>query len=76
MNFSTSMVEKLSHRRVPLVRGPPPWDTPAMRLHLYPDPVLIKRAPAQTVFDDELRRKVAEMFTIMYEEKGVGLAAP
>ncbi len=47
-----------------------------MRLRTYPDPVLMKTAAPVTVFDDELRERIAEMFTIMYEEKGVGLAAP
>jgi peptide deformylase len=47
-----------------------------MRVHTYPDPVLLKRAPTQAAFDDELRQRIAEMFTVMYEEGGVGLAAP
>jgi len=47
-----------------------------MQLRLYPDPELLKTAAPVTVFDAELAARVAEMFTIMYEEKGVGLAAP
>lgn len=42
----------------------------------YPDPVLLKRARPVTVFNKRLERFVAEMFDTMYEEKGVGLAAP
>ena len=42
----------------------------------YPDPVL--RAPNATIecFDDSLKRLTDEMFEIMYEDDGVGLAAP
>src|SRR6186997_1992174 len=48
----------------------------SMNLRLWPDPVLLRAAPAVTAFDAELAARVAEMFTVMYEEKGVGLAAP
>ncbi len=47
-----------------------------LTLRLYPDPELTRVAPPVTVFDDELAARVAEMYTIMYEEHGVGLAAP
>ncbi len=47
-----------------------------MQLRLYPDPALLKVASPVTVFDQALAERVAEMFTIMYEEKGVGLAGP
>lgn len=47
-----------------------------LSLHLYPDPVLLRTAAPVTAFDRELAARVAEMFTLMYEEKGVGLAAP
>jgi len=46
-----------------------------MKLRTYPDPVLLKPSPAVETFDDELRAKIAEMWDIMYEEGGVGLAA-
>ncbi len=42
----------------------------------YPDPVLAKKADPVTVFDDELRRLVEEMFESMYAAQGIGLAAP
>jgi peptide deformylase len=42
----------------------------------YPDPVLQRKAEPVTVFDDELRRLVADMFESMYAAKGIGLAAP
>jgi peptide deformylase len=42
----------------------------------YPDPVLLKRAKPVTQFNRKLERFVEEMFETMYEEKGVGLAAP
>jgi peptide deformylase len=42
----------------------------------YGDPVLEKPAELVTVFDDELRKLVEDMFESMYEAHGVGLAAP
>ncbi len=42
----------------------------------FGDPVLEKPADPVTVFDDELKKLVADMFESMYEAKGVGLAAP
>jgi len=47
-----------------------------MHLRLYPDPALLKATDPVTTFDQELADRVAEMYTIMYEEHGVGLAAP
>ncbi|HEY0162655.1 MAG TPA: peptide deformylase [Edaphobacter sp.] len=42
----------------------------------YPDPILSKRGEEITVFDDELKTLVEEMFESMYEAHGIGLAAP
>lgn len=42
----------------------------------YGNPVLEKPAAPVTVFDDELRRLVDDMFESMYAAHGVGLAAP
>ena len=42
----------------------------------YGNPVLEKPAEPVTVFDDELKKLVDDMFESMYEAKGVGLAAP
>jgi peptide deformylase len=42
----------------------------------YPDPVLRKKATPVKVFDDELRQLVQDMVDTMYDEPGVGLAAP
>ena len=42
----------------------------------FGDPVLEKPSAAVTVFDDELRKLVADMFESMYAAHGVGLAAP
>jgi peptide deformylase len=47
-----------------------------MRLVLYPDPILRKRAPAVQRIDADLRDKVRGMFELMYQERGIGLAAP
>jgi len=42
----------------------------------FGDPVLEKPAAAVTVFDDELKKLVEDMFESMYAAHGVGLAAP
>lgn len=42
----------------------------------YPDPVLRRRAALVQKIDDEFRERVQEMFSVLYKEKGVGLAAP
>ncbi len=42
----------------------------------YGDPVLEKPAEPVTVFDDELRALLDDMFESMYAAKGIGLAAP
>ena len=42
----------------------------------WPEPVLAKRGAEVTVFDDELRTLVDEMFESMYAAQGIGLAAP
>ena len=42
----------------------------------FGDPVLEKRAEPVTVFDDELKKLVDDMFESMYAAHGVGLAAP
>jgi peptide deformylase len=42
----------------------------------YGDPVLEKIAAPVTVFDEELKKLVEDMFESMYAAHGVGLAAP
>jgi peptide deformylase len=42
----------------------------------FGDPVLERPAEPVTVFDDELRKLIEDMFESMYEARGVGLAAP
>ena len=42
----------------------------------FGDPVLEKPAAPITVFDDELKKLVEDMFESMYAAHGVGLAAP
>ena len=42
----------------------------------YGDPVLEKPANPVTVFDEELKKLVEDMFESMYAAHGVGLAAP
>ena len=45
-------------------------------LHLAPSAALFSAAHPVTRFDEGLRELVSEMYRIMYEERGVGLAAP
>ena len=42
----------------------------------YPDPVLAKPGAPVTIFDENLRTIVEEMFESMYAAQGIGLAAP
>ncbi len=42
----------------------------------WPEPVLAKRGEDVTVFDDDLKTLVEEMFESMYAAQGIGLAAP
>jgi peptide deformylase len=42
----------------------------------FGDPVLEKHAESVTVFDEELKKLVDDMFESMYAAHGVGLAAP
>jgi peptide deformylase len=51
----------------------------AIKIHevvKFPDPVLAKPGAPVTVFDDNLRKLVNEMFESMYAAQGIGLAAP
>lgn len=43
---------------------------------LYPDPVLLAGTEPVTAVDEELRQAVGEMRRVLFEERGVGLAAP
>ena len=47
-----------------------------LALTIYGNPVLRRRAKEVTTFDSELEALSKRMFEIMYEEEGVGLAAP
>ena len=47
-----------------------------MQIVHYPDPVLRQIADPVTEITEEIRRAVGEMFELMYEAPGVGLAAP
>jgi peptide deformylase len=59
-----------------LVEVESPSQRPMLKLVLYPDPVLKKRAAEIAEIDDRVRERAAEMLELMYEEAGVGLAAP
>ena len=47
-----------------------------MEVLIYPDPVLRRGGQSITAFDADLRELAGRMFEAMYEEGGVGLAAP
>ena len=47
-----------------------------MKIVHFPDPALRRRTAKVETFDDELRERVARMLELMYEGRGVGLAAP
>src|SRR5687768_16694043 len=47
-----------------------------MHVVVYPDPILRRGGKEVVVFDRQLRELAAEMLEAMYEEGGVGLAAP
>ena len=49
---------------------------PRREVRLLGDPVLRQRAEEVTEITDELRQLVDDMFATMYDEEGVGLAAP
>ena len=46
-----------------------------MRIVKYPHPTLRHRSKPLRRVDAELRKIVAEMFELMYEHRGIGLAA-
>ncbi|MBV9211076.1 MAG: peptide deformylase [Acidobacteria bacterium] len=48
----------------------------AMKITEFPARVLAEVGEPVEVFDDELKKLVADMFETMYQEEGVGLAAP
>ena len=47
-----------------------------MKITEFPARVLAEVGEPVEVFDDELKKLVADMFETMYQEEGVGLAAP
>ncbi|CAM6096314.1 unnamed protein product [Calypogeia fissa] len=56
-------------------KEPVEFESP-LQIVLYPDPRLRKKNKRVTVFDEKLQQLVKEMFEIMYNTDGVGLAAP
>ncbi len=51
-------------------------DPQSLRIVLYPDPVLKKKAAAVTEFTAGVKAAALRMLELMHEAKGVGLAAP
>lgn len=46
------------------------------KIRIYPDPVLTEEARSVERIDEEIKSISSEMIDIMYENEGVGLAAP
>lgn len=46
-----------------------------MKVLKYPDPFLFKKVKEVTIFDSLLKSEVEEMFKVMKESQGIGLAA-
>src|SRR5688572_6501620 len=57
-------------------RRRPPEDLRALEVVVYPDPRLLKKTAPIAAVTDEVRANAAEMLRLMYEDRGVGLAAP
>ena len=47
-----------------------------MEIIYYPHPTLFKKQTKIPEFNEELEQKIEQMFQLMYEAKGIGLAAP
>ncbi len=47
-----------------------------LKIVYHPHPVLRQQAVPVTVFDDDLKKLLADMYETMYDANGVGLAAP
>lgn len=58
------------------IRHLKPTSLSKLRIIVYPDPILKKRAAEVTDFGPEIRALSERMFELMREDKGVGLAAP
>src|SRR6185312_2842259 len=54
---------------------PRSWRSYVLRIVPYPHPALRYESRPVTQIDDELRAKVRSMFELMYESRGIGLAA-
>jgi peptide deformylase len=53
-----------------------PVETDRLRIVRYPDPVLRRRADPVPAVTDEVRAVAARMLELMFEARGIGLAAP
>ncbi len=47
-----------------------------LQLKYYPDPILLQKTKKVTTFDSSVRKLAQDMLDTMYENNGVGLAAP
>jgi peptide deformylase len=51
------------------------WEAASLQIIQYPHPTLRRVSKPLTRVDDELRRIIRAMFDLMYQAKGIGLAA-
>lgn len=73
-----SAIRLLEFPLLPLRIGPISHDTPladSLKIVLHPHPTLRRRSRDLRRVDAELKRIAAKMFDLMYEAKGIGLAA-
>lgn len=47
-----------------------------LKIYTYPSPILLKKAEAVTLFDEQLKRLSQDMLKTMYDAPGIGLACP
>ena len=47
-----------------------------LKIHVYPDPILCEKCKEVADFNDDIRQLAQDMLQIMYQQHGVGLAAP
>jgi len=74
-SFHSLIVERVGKHKI--IRSKKKAESTSMILEIrkYPDPILQQPGEPISVFDDDLRKLVADMFETTYAANGVGLAA-
>jgi len=76
LNRGFQWSSRKQNRHMTMRLNPESFEGSDMTITEYPNPVLRTRGADITEFDDKLRQTCTEMFSIMYQAIGVGLAAP